>query len=65
MGKKCDRMRHVTACIGVFFAIIAGSFYLVLRGMRSNVLLNLAEYRELHREWDTMPFNSMLTVPAS
>lgn len=49
-------MVHVTACFGVFFAILSGAFYLVLRGMRSNVLLNLAEYRELKGEWEATPF---------
>ena len=65
MVKHCDKMVHVTACLGVFFAILSGIFYLVLEGMRSQILINLGEYMELKREWDTVPFTSVITIPAS
>ena len=62
MGKSCNKIVHVTACISVFFALASGALYLILRGMRSNVLLNLAEYHELKREWESVPFVSLLTI---
>ena len=58
-------MVHVTACIAVLLAILSGTFYLVLEGMRSQILLDLNEYSEVRREWDTVPFVSVVTVPAT
>ena len=64
MGKGCNKMVHVSACVSVFFALVSGALYLILRGMRSNVLLNLAEYRQLKREWETVPFVEVVVSPA-
>lgn len=58
-------MMHVTACLALFFSVLAGGFYLLLRGMRANAQLNLDEFSELKREWDTMPFVSVSVIPAT
>ena len=45
-------MVHVTACLSVLMATLAGIFYLVLDEMRDNLLLDLTEFNEVRREWD-------------
>ncbi len=63
MGKHCDRMIHVTACLSILFAILGGTSYLILRGMREQVLINLDEYSEIKTEWDTIPFIDVTLMP--
>jgi hypothetical protein len=63
MGKHCDRMIHVTACMSIIFAILGGITYLILREMREEILINLDEYSELKTEWDINPFIDVTLVP--
>ena len=65
MGKKCDRCVHVTGCLSVFFAVLSGIIYFVLGAMRDKILINLGEYNEIKREWETKPFTEMLTVKST
>ena len=65
MGKHCDRCVHVTACLSVFWGVLSGIIYLVLAAMREQILINLGEYNELKREWDTKPFVEMFPVKST
>ena len=59
MGKHCDRMVHVTACMATFFAALSCIAYFVIQGMRDKILLNLEEYREVRHDWETVPYTEV------
>lgn len=64
MGKCCDRTVHLAGCFATLFAVLSSISYLVLQGLRERTLLNLDEYNEVYREWDTVPYVSVAIVPS-
>ena len=63
MGKHCNKMISCSACLGMIFAFLGGISYLILRGMREAILLDLDEYSEIKTEWETRPFTELTMVP--
>ena len=64
MGKHCNRTVHISACLAILFACFSGISYLVMRSMRNKVLLDLDEYFEIKRDWETNPFTAVTIVRA-
>ena len=64
MGKHCDRMVHVTACLATLLAGMSCVAYFVIQGMREKILLNLEEYREVTHDWDTVPYTEVAIARA-
>ena len=64
MGKHCNRMTHVVGCIATLFGIFSAVCYMVIQKIRVQTLLNLEEYNEAAREWDTNPFTELTIAPA-